>query len=133
MHTATRLDRVLQQLRSFSQLHAAELGALASDLEPIDAELSRRLRVFSETQRDETQLAIDELADVRAGFDATDEAPPALEQTMIDPAVNSPKRARWLAEQAARDEALRRPRSRRQLLGGPPHPPASAPPAAPEA
>jgi hypothetical protein len=122
-HPVTRLDRVVQQLRSFGQLHSAELEAVAVELESIAPDVAGRLRAFQAMQRDEGQLVVEELADIRADLargasesDSREERIP-----LKDPAVDSPKRARWLAEQAARDEQLRRPRSRRQLLRGIPH------------
>jgi hypothetical protein len=133
----TRLDRVVQQLRSFAELHANELDLLAAQIETTDPEAAGRLRAFQQMQRDEAQLVIDEITDIRAEMSA---AASKSEQEQLkvlnfeDPAVDSPKRARWLAEQAARDEQLRRPRSRRHLLGGVPRPPSSIPPGpAPEA
>jgi hypothetical protein len=128
-HPVTRLDRVVQQLRSFGQLHSAELEALAVELETIAPDLAGRLQAFLAMQRDDGQLVIDELADIRADM-SRDASASATEnrREWNDPAVDSPKRARWLAEQAARDEQLRRPRSRRHLLGGVPRPPSSIPP-----
>jgi hypothetical protein len=132
-HPVTRLDRVLQQLRSFADLHAAELDALATELDSAAPDTASRLRSFRSMQTDESQIVIDELADIRAELGVSESAPVLMEpEVMKDPAVDSPKRARWLAEQAARDEALRRPRSRRHLLGGVPHPPPSVPPSTPE-
>jgi hypothetical protein len=132
-HPVTRLDRILQQLCSFSDLHASELDALATELEATSPDIAGRLRAFQGMQRDEGQLVVDELSDIRADLAASASKPGHTEiELTSDPAVDSPKRAKWLAEQAARDEQLRRPRSRRQLLGGAPHPPASAPPSTPE-
>jgi hypothetical protein len=124
MHSVTRLGRVAQQLRSFAELHAAELEALARDLESTQPDLAARLRVFQQMQADEGQLVLDELQDIRAGLITEAE----FTVPSVDPAVDSPKRARWLAEQMARDEKLRRPRSRRDFFGGAPHPPSSTPP-----
>jgi len=117
MHGVTRLGRVIQQLRSFGELHARELEALAVDLELAGAvELAARLRAFREVQRDETQVVVDELVDIQ-GEAANREGPPPSGDTH-DPAANSPKRAQWLAEQAAEAERLKQPISRRDLFGG---------------
>jgi hypothetical protein len=131
-HPVTRLDRVVQQLRSFADMHASELEALAAEIQGAAAESSERARTVARLQADEAQLVIDELTDIRNDLSASESAPDQADPVVLgDPAVDSPKRARWIAEQAARDEQLRRPRSRRQLLGGVPHPPPSAPPAPP--
>jgi hypothetical protein len=137
-HPVTRLDRVVQQLRSFADMHASELEALALEIEDSASESAQRARTVARLQADEAQLVVDELVDIRtelAGEAAVSVPGPDGEDITVvgDPAVDSPKRARWIAEQAARDAQLRRPRSRRQLLGGVPHPPASAPPSAPSA
>jgi len=127
----------LQQLRSFADMHAAELDTLASEIEAAVPESAQRLKTIGRLHVDEAQLVIDELLDIRTELGERDSASasePVEGETrvLVDPAVDSPKRARWLAEQAARDEQLRRPRSRRQLLGGVPHPPPSAPPRPPD-
>jgi hypothetical protein len=126
MHPVTRLGRVIQQLKSFSDLHANELEALASDLDASSAsELGARLRIYRDMQRDEAQMVLDELADIQSDLAVAaeqasppqplDPAPLAAESR--DPAINSPKRAKWLAEQAAEAERLKAPRSRRDLFG----------------
>jgi hypothetical protein len=108
MHPAARVGRVIQQLRSFRDLHQAELGQLADDLEQAHAvELAARLRTLVSVQVDEWQLPLQELADVQAGL--AEEAAPAAP---VDPS-QSRKWAAWLAEQA-------KPRSRRDLLGSTP-------------
>jgi hypothetical protein len=123
MHAVTRLGRVIQQLRSFGDLHAQELEAMAGDLEATGAhQLATRLRLLRDVQRDEGQIVIDELADIQSDTAAATPPREAASPTAHDPAVNSPKRARWLAEQAAEAERLRQPISRRDLFnrGAPP-------------
>jgi hypothetical protein len=108
MHPATRLGRVIQQLRSFRDLHRSELGQLADELDRAhQAELAARLRTLVGVQVDEWQLPLEELADVQAELAAD---PPAA--APINPS-RSPKRAAWLAEQA-------KPRPRRDLFTPPP-------------
>jgi hypothetical protein len=183
MHPVTRLGRVLQQVRSFTSLHASELEGLAAELEAAgQGELAARLRVFQGLHSQEAGLILDELADVRAEMDrempltprpplpcagegeprrssgaergegepvgaslaapaggetaaremvgglretlgeereiagGASPAPTGGEASLVDPAANSPKRARWLAEQARQAEEARRPRSRRDLF-----------------
>jgi len=119
MHAVTRLGRVIQQLRSFGQLHANELEALASELEATGAaEAAARLRALRDVQHDESQIVVDELVDIQseAAADPPEAAPTSTDAH--DPAVNSPRRARWLAEQAAEAERLRQPFSRRDLFSG---------------
>jgi hypothetical protein len=117
-------------------MHAAELEGIARDLEAGgQADLASRLRVFLRLHTQETGLILDELADVRTDL----EQAPAAEDvgtleslaspasvsnaSEIDPAKNSPKRARWLAEQAelARQaaEQAQQPRSRREFFQRP--------------
>jgi hypothetical protein len=129
MHPVTRLGRVLQQVRSFTTLHASELDGLAAELEVAgQSGLAARLRVFQGLHIQEAGLILDELADVQADLDreaGTGEAATSVpesaagqtpDRTLTDPAANSPKRARWLAEQARQAEEARRPRSRRDLF-----------------
>ena len=82
-----RLKRVEQQVRAFKELHASEL-----------------------------QLILDELGDIASevGADAPPTAAEPSEKRTNDPAAESPKRAKWLAEQ----ERKSRPLSRRELLRG---------------
>ena len=62
MHPVTRLGRVIQQLRSFGELHAGELEALAAELNtPSPSDVAARIRIYSEVQRDEAQMIVDEL------------------------------------------------------------------------
>jgi hypothetical protein len=118
MHPVTRLGRVIQQLRSFGELHAGEIEAVAVELEAAGAsEVAARLRVQRDIQRDESQIVIDELVDIRADA-AAEQDPPPPGTDLHDPAVNSTRRARWLAEQAAEAERLKQPISRRDLFGG---------------
>jgi hypothetical protein len=121
MHPVTRLGRIIQQLRSFSDLHANELETMAIDLDTAGtSDLAARLRAYRDVQRDEATMVVDELVDIQrdmiGAVQPSDqpETPPTLGG---DPAINSPRRARWLAEQAAEAERLRQPVSRRDLFG----------------
>jgi hypothetical protein len=110
---STRLGRVVQQLRSFGELHANELESLAVDLDNAGAsEAASRLRAYSTIQRDEADMVVQELVDIQA--DLGDDAPP--QPAGADPAENSARRAKWLAEQEAEAERLREPLSRRELF-----------------
>ncbi|MBV9134122.1 MAG: hypothetical protein JO318_15575 [Chloroflexi bacterium] len=120
MHPVTRLGRVIQQLRSFADLHASELESMALDLEASGAtDLGARLRAYRDVQRDEATMVVQELTDIRDDMAANSrpEETPSTPTEGGDPAVNSPKRAKWLAEQAAEAERLRQPVSRRDLFG----------------
>jgi len=127
---------VLQQIGSFSTMHAAELDGIAAELDAAgQTELAARLRIYRDLHTQEAGLILDELADVRADLDRPSPAnapsppepsPPAVPSdpsARPDPAANSPKRARWLAEQAAQARlaagAAQRPRSRRDLFHRP--------------
>ena len=116
MHPVTRLGRVIQQLRSFDALHSGELEAMARDLEASGApDVAIRLRTYIDMQRDESDIVVTELADIQT--DVSTGAPPSEEAAPGgDPAVNSPRRARWQAEQAAEAERLKAPMSRRDLF-----------------
>ena len=122
MHPVTRLNRVIQQLRSFGDLHANELELMAVALEDAGAtELAQRLRAYRDVQRDEAGMVIEELVDIQGDMAAAAppaplEVPPEPPGVARDPAINSPKRAKWLAEQAAEEERLRQPLSRRDLF-----------------
>jgi len=132
MHPVTRIGRVLQQIRSYTTLHGSELEGLAVDLEAAgQPELAARLRIFQGLHTQEAGLIADELSDVQAELDrealpsapsasdsdaASADGSPASDAARFDPAANSPKRARWLAEQARQAEEDRRPRSRRDLF-----------------
>ena len=127
MHPVTRLGRVIQQLRSFGELHAGELEALAAELDATSAsDVAARLRIYRDVQRDEAQMIVDELVDIQADMAAaeqtanaqTEAAEPTLASGSRDPAVNSPRRAKWLAEQAAEEERRRQPLSRRDFFSG---------------
>jgi hypothetical protein len=121
MHPVTRLGRIIQQLRSFADLHANELDTMAQDLDATGAtEVGTRLREYRDIQRDEASMVVTELEDIRDDMAASatpDEVPPPPPAMGHDPAVNSPRRAKWLAEQAAEAERLRQPVSRRDLFG----------------
>jgi hypothetical protein len=70
LHPATRIGRVLQQIRSFTTLHASELEGLASELAAAGQdELAARLRVFQGLHTQEAGMILDELADVQAELD----------------------------------------------------------------
>jgi hypothetical protein len=121
MHPVTRLGRVIQQLRSFGDLHASELEMMAVALEAAGAaDLAQRLRAYRDVQRDEATMVVDELTDLQSDM-AVDTQPSApLEApagSAQDPAASSPKRAKWLAEQTAEEERLKQPMSRRDLFG----------------
>ena len=127
MHAVTRLGRVIQQLRSFGELHAGELEALAAELDaPTASDVAGRLRIYRDVQRDEAQMIVDELVDIQSDMAAAEQAATGQsEATGVpaaagsrDPAVNSPRRAKWLAEQAAEEERRRQPLSRRDFFGG---------------
>lgn len=119
MHPVTRLGRIIQQLRSFADLHASELETMAQDLDATGAtEVGTRLREYRDIQRDEASMVVTELEDIRDDMAASatpDEVSPP--PVTGDPAINSPRRARWLAEQEAEAERLRQPVSRRDLFG----------------
>ena len=128
MHPVTRLGRVIQQLRSFGDLHANELEVMAVALDDAGAtELAQRLRAYRDVQRDEAAMVIEELVDIQSDMTAAAQPPAPLEVpaeppgVARDPAINSPKRAKWLAEQAAEqaaeEERLKQPLSRRELFG----------------
>jgi hypothetical protein len=123
MHPITRLGRVIQQLKSFGDMHATELESMALDLEAAGAaDVAAHLRMYRDVQRDEGQIVIDELVDVKTDMAATQPQdvptePPLAAAPGHDPAINSPRRARWLAEQAAEAERLKQPLSRRDLFG----------------
>jgi hypothetical protein len=125
MHPVTRLGRVVQQLKSFGDLHADELEAMAMDLDAAGAvEVAARLRMYRDVQRDETQIVVDELVDIRTDLASAPQPDQPAAEADGDPAINSPRRAKWLAEQAAEAERRRQPVSRRDLFRGatPPDP-----------
>ncbi len=126
MHPVTRLGRVIQQLRSFADLHADELEGMAVDLDAAGAtDVAARLRAYRDVQRDEASMVVNELVDIQTDMAAASQptetpanpTPPLAAAASRDPAVNSPRRAKWLAEQAAEAERLRQPVSRRGLFG----------------
>jgi hypothetical protein len=118
MHPVTRLGRIIQQLRTFAELHANELETMAAELESAGApEQAGRLRAYRDVQRDESSMVVLELIDIQRDMandaDQTEQPPLPVGH---DPAINSPRRAKWLAEQAAEAERLRQPVSRRDLF-----------------
>ena len=116
MHPVTRLGRVIQQLKSFGDLHAGELEAMALELDGAGAtDLAARLRIYRDVQRDEAQMVVDELVDIQTDISVS-APPPEIAEPGNDPAINSPRRAKWLAEQAAEAERLKAPMSRRDLF-----------------
>jgi hypothetical protein len=127
MHPVTRLGRVVQQLKSFGDLHADELEMMATDLEAAGAvEIAARLRMYRDVQRDEAHIVVDELVDIRTEMASAVQPDPAPAPAEVshDPAINSPRRAKWLAEQAADAERRRQPVSRRDFFrsAAPPDP-----------
>ena len=89
--------------------------------EELSARLRRveqQVRVFKELHQSELQIILDELTDIARQVDAerTAAASPAQASDVDpdDPAASSPKRAKWLAEQANKAA----PKSRRELLFG---------------
>lgn len=120
MHPVTRLGRVVTQLRSFSELHAAELAGLADELEAAGAmDAAAKIRAFSQVQTDDGRTVDAELADIREDLIAQAETHAPVEVATTppgDPAANSPKRAAWLAAEAAEAERRRQPMSRRDFF-----------------
>ena len=120
MHPVNRLGRVIQQLRSFADLHASELEAMAMDIDAAGATaVAARLRAYRDVQRDEATMVVDELVDIQTDMASSSQSTPALpplETPPGDPAANSPRRAKWLAEEEAEAERLRQPVSRRELF-----------------
>ena len=89
--------------------------------EELSARLRRveqQVRVFKELHQSELQIILDELTDIAKQVEAERAAaapPPQLTDVdPDDPAASSPKRAKWLAEQANKAA----PKSRRELLFG---------------
>jgi hypothetical protein len=84
--------------------------------------VAARLRAYRDVQRDEASMVVDELADIQTEMINASQTPepaepaPAAAGVPGDPAANSPKRAKWLADQAAEAERLRQPVSRRGLF-----------------
>ena len=120
MHPVTRMGRIIQQLRSFGDLHATELETMADTLETAGApDVAAQLRAYRAVQRDEADMVVSELVDIQTDMIGATEAPEmgAAVTSSHDPAANSPRRAKWLAEQAAEAERLRQPVSRRELFG----------------
>ena len=86
-----RVARLEQQIRSFKELHASELGLILGELASLRADL--------------------------AAMAAPPSDPAAQTGTLADPAAGSPKRAAWLAEEARKEQKRKAPKSRRELLG----------------
>jgi hypothetical protein len=89
--------------------------------EELSARLRRveqQVRVFKELHQSELQIILDELTDIAKQVEAERAAAaPPSQPTDVDPddpAASSPKRAKWLAEQANKAA----PKSRRELLFG---------------
>ena len=118
MHPVTRLGRIIQQLQSFGELHANELEGMALELDAAgSAEVASRVRAYRDVQRDEAAMVVQELEDIRGDMAAEAPAQEVLPPNDgRDPAINSPRRAKWLAEQEAEAERLRQPVSRRELF-----------------
>ena len=80
--------------------------------------VEQQVRVFKELHQSELQIILDELTDIVKQVEAESAAaaPPAhtSDADPDDPAAASPKRAKWLAEQANKAA----PKSRRELLFG---------------
>ena len=74
--------------------------------------LEQQVRAFKDLHVAELQLILDEVADIKR--ELAEDATPVTPATGEDPAANSPKRAKWLAE----EERKAAPRTRRELLGG---------------
>ena len=80
--------------------------------------VEQQVRVFKELHQSELQIILDELIDIAKQVEAEKAVTPPAGQTSDadagDPAAASPKRAKWLAEQANKAA----PKSRRELLFG---------------
>ena len=89
--------------------------------EELSARLRRveqQVRVFKELHQSELQIILDELTDIAKQIEAERAAAASTAKASDvdpdDPAASSPKRAKWLAEQANKAA----PKSRRELLFG---------------
>ena len=89
--------------------------------EELSARLRRveqQVRVFKELHQSELQIILDELTDIAKQVEAERAAAASPAQPTDvdpdDPAASSPKRAKWLADQANKAA----PKSRRELLFG---------------
>jgi hypothetical protein len=76
--------------------------------------LERQIRAFKELHANELQIILDELADIRSELAPESPATAGTDSPNTDPAAGSPKRAKWLAEEAQKT----RPVSRREFLRG---------------
>ena len=82
LHPVTRLARVIQQVRSFAEMHAGELDRLAAEAEAAGLpELAARLRVYRTLHGEESRLVLDELSDIRAEVEADARAAETAERT----------------------------------------------------
>jgi hypothetical protein len=95
---ATRVARLEQQIRAFKELHATELGLILDELAKLRAELTAMAPMPDAPDRAHTS---------EGHAEAT-----------ADPAAGSPKRAKWLAEEARKEQERNAPLSRRDLLRG---------------
>jgi hypothetical protein len=112
-------------MHSFTSLHSSELEAVAAALGAAGHEdLANRLQAYRDLHTQEAALIMDELADVQTDLERQvlggshleaerSERPQAGSSPSPTSPADSPRRARWLAEQASRAE---RPLSRRELF-----------------
>ncbi len=92
---------------------------MSQDLSARLGRVQQQVRAFKELHQSELQIILDELTDIvrqvdeeKAAEGATDAGAGPVDPA--DPAVASPKRAKWLAEQ----EKKAAPKSRREFLFG---------------
>jgi len=108
------------RLRIFRDLHAQEAGLILDELADVQTGLDREAGVGGPAEPDqsvqqvESQSSVTEDPRLRAPESRSVGLDP--DPSTVDPAVNSPKRARWLAEEARKAEEARRPRSRRDIF-----------------
>ena len=96
---ATRVARLEQQIRAFKELHATELGLILDELASLRADLAA-------------------MAPPPAAADSAQTTATGSASAPADPAAASPKRAKWLADEARKEEERRAPLSRREFLRG---------------
>jgi hypothetical protein len=88
LHPVTRLERAIQQVRSFAEMHAGELDRLAAEAEAAGLpELAAHLRVYRTLHTEESQLVLDELSDIRAEVEADARAAETAERTGAAPSA----------------------------------------------
>lgn len=89
---------------------------MSQDLSARLRRVQQQIRAFKELHSNELQIILDELTDIADQVDEETAAKsvPAAPVDKADPAASSPKRAKWLAEQAKKAA----PKSRRELLFG---------------